>query len=187
MSYATARLLLGHLGIDCASDGMAETPRRFTQALAELTAGLRADPGVVKELLSRTFEPPGPEPQLILVRDIQFTSVCEHHLLPFTGTATVGYLPQPGARVVGVSKIPRLVEVLAARPQMQERLGYQVVSALDEHLATQGSACVLDALHTCMTLRGARSRTARMTTSNLSGEFLEDGRIREEFLALRPR
>jgi GTP cyclohydrolase I len=108
---------------------------------------------------------------------------CEHHILPFTGTATVGYLPQPGARVAGVSKLARLVEGFAGRPQMQERLGQQILEALEGNLAIQGAGCVIDAAHTCLTLRGPRSASAHMITSHLTGCFLE-APVRQEFLAL---
>jgi GTP cyclohydrolase I len=180
---AAAALLLDALGIDAAADGLAETPARFAAALAELTCGLRGpDPAV---WLARTFEPGSPHPSLISVTGLEFTSVCEHHVMVFYGTAAVCYLPQPGARIVGVSKLSRLVTGLAARPQIQERLGQQVVDALDRSLDIQGAGCLLSATHTCMTLRGARAgHSARMVTTNLTGRFLTEPELRGEFLAL---
>jgi GTP cyclohydrolase I len=117
------------------------------------------------------------------MRGISFTSVCEHHLLPFHGTAVVGYLPADGAQLAGASKLARLVEGFAGVPQMQERLGQQVVDALGAHLKIQGAGCILTATHTCLTLRGARNGEAQMVTSHLAGEFL-DAPVRGEFLAL---
>jgi GTP cyclohydrolase IA len=178
-----AEQFLESLDVDTVSPDMRRTPLRFAKALAELTRGLR-EPFDAGELLARQFDvAAGGHPQMVMLCGIPFTSVCEHHLLPFTGTASVAYLPQPGARVAGVSKLARLVEGLAARPQMQERLGEQVTGALGEHLKVQGAGCLIDAVHTCLTLRGPRAAGARMVTSHLSGCFL-DGTVRQEFLAL---
>jgi GTP cyclohydrolase I len=180
---AAAAMLLDALGIDTRADGLEATPARFAAALAELTCGLRGpDPGV---WLERTFPPGGPHPSMITVTGLEFSSVCEHHLLPFYGTAAVGYLPAPGARVVGVSKLSRLVTSLAARPQMQERLGQQVVDTIEARLATQGAACLITATHLCMTMRGARAGLpARMVTNHLTGRFLNEQSVRAEFLTL---
>lgn len=176
-----AGMLLGQLGIDCMSEDMQRTPRRMVEALAEITHGLRDfDP---EEVLTRQFDPPSQQPQMIFLEGIPFTSLCEHHILPFTGTATVAYLPQPGAKVAGISKLARLVAGYAARPQMQERLGQQIVDAIGKHLDVQGAACLIDAVHTCMTLRGAKAAGARMVTSHLTGCFF-DTPVRSEFLAL---
>ena len=138
-----ATALLTALGVVCNPDGMAETPARFAAALAELTAGLR-QPDPAAHLL-RTFEPGGPHPSMIAAAGLEFVSVCEHHMLPFYGTAAVAYLPHPGARVAGVSKLARLVAGYAARPQMQERLGRQVVDALAGQLDIQGAGCLITA------------------------------------------
>jgi GTP cyclohydrolase I len=176
-----ARFLLGHLGIRCDGE-LDETPMRMVRALAELTSSMRDgfDPA---PLLGRQFSPPGDVPQLVAVRGITFTSLCEHHVMPFTGTATVAYLPQPGAKIVGVSKIARLVQGYARQPQMQERIGYQVVTAISKHLDVQGAGCMISGDHTCMTLRGACSAGASMLTTHLSGCFF-DAPVRAEFLAL---
>ena len=109
---------------------------------------------------------------------------CEHHLLPFTGTATIGYLPEPGARIVGLSKLARVTQEYAARPQVQERLGDQIVTAITSNLDTLGAGCVLRAVHTCMTLRGARAAGAEMVTSHLTGRFRTDKAARDEFMVL---
>ena len=125
---------------------------------------------------------------MIAVAGLEFTSLCEHHLMPFYGLAAVAYLPSPGARVVGVSKLARLTAGLAARPQIQERLGAQVVDAITGRLDTQGAACCIDAIHTCMTQRGARAgQSARMITNHLTGRFLNEHPVRDEFLALTGR
>ena len=175
--------LLQALGIPADRDGLEETPARFAAALAELTAGLH-DPNPARHL-ERTFPPEGEHPSMITAKGLEFVSVCEHHLLPFYGVAAVAYLPEPGARVVGISKLARLVSGLAARPQMQEHLGAQVVAAITARLAVQGAACMIDAVHTCMTLRGARAGPdARMITNHLTGRFLNEHPVRDEFLAL---
>ena len=167
-----AATLLTALGMDIGAD-TERTPHRMVKALAELTANLRTP-----------FDPPAPGyTAMIIARDVAFTSVCEHHVLPFTGHATVAYVPQPGARIVGLSKLARLVTGYAARPQMQERLGEQVTAAIMTHLDAQGAGCVLSAVHTCLTLRGPRSSTASMTSSHLAGRFFEP-EMRAEFLAL---
>lgn len=178
---AAARTLLWHLGMDCAGE-LDDTPRRLVSALAELTSSNR-DGFNPKTVLARQFAPPGDVPQMIVVENITFTSVCEHHFLPFTGRATVAYLPSPGAKVVGLSKIPRLVEGFAAQPQMQERLGHLVVEAISKNLDVQGAGCTIRGEHTCMTLRGARARGASMLTNHLNGCFF-DNPVRAEFLAL---
>lgn len=176
-----ARQMLGVLGIDCADESTRDTPERFVRALLELTAGAAVDPD---RHLARTFPPPSGDPGIIVVPGIPFTAVCEHHLLPFTGTMTVGYLPAPGARVVGLSKLPRVAREYAARPQMQERLGDQVVRAIERCLEVDGAACVIRSVHSCMTLRGACVDGAAMVTSHMVGQFRQSAALRSEFLAL---
>jgi GTP cyclohydrolase IA len=178
---AGARAMLSSLGFDVDSPSQERTPHRMVAALAELASSVDGfDAG---EALARRFDPPSDVPQMIFLTGIPFTSLCEHHVLPFTGTATVAYLPAPGAKVAGVSKLARLVQGLAARPQMQERLGTQVVEAIGKHLDTQGAGCLIEAVHTCMTLRGPQAAGARMITSHLAGCFF-DTPVRGEFLAL---
>jgi GTP cyclohydrolase I len=177
---ASARLCY-ELGLDFTDPDLIDTPLRFVRALAELTRSVRS-PDLVESIMSRQFDGPD-RPQMIHVTGVEFTSVCEHHLLPFFGEVSVAYLPERGAKVIGVSKLPRLVEAIAARPMMQERLGEDVIACLEGYLSIQGAGVVITGNHTCMTLRGVRSRHARMVTTHLAGVFLE-GTVRAEFLTL---
>jgi GTP cyclohydrolase I len=174
-----ARAMLAALGLDCDSEETGDTPARLVGALAELTAGLELDPG---RHLAVTFPPPSADPPMVVVPGVPIVSVCEHHMLPFTGTATIAYLPV--GRIVGLSKLARVAQEYAARPQVQERLGDQIVATIDKHLETSGSACMIRAVHTCMTLRGARAAGAAMVTSHLTGRFRDDKAARAEFLTL---
>lgn len=159
--------MLDALGIAGAHDG--RTAGRHVRALAELTRGLAVDPCAH---LGVQFPPTSDEVQLIAAHAVPFTSVCEHHVLPFWGHATVAYLPKPGAAIVGLSKLARLVADYAARPQVQERLGEQVVSALMRELPAAGAAVAIRGVHTCMALRGARAGTAAaMLTLRATGEL----------------
>ncbi len=175
--------LLAALGIPCDTESTAATPARMAKALAELTAGQHLDPA---RHLAVTFPPEGERATLIAAVDVPFTALCEHHGLPFTGRAAVAYLPVPGARIVGLSKLARLVQEFAARPQVQERLGEQVVDALGAHLDVQGAACLIRSVHACMTLRGARAHGAAMVTTHLTGALHADPLRRTEVLALMP-
>ncbi|RGD62053.1 GTP cyclohydrolase I FolE [Kitasatospora xanthocidica] len=175
--------LLAALGIPCDTESTAATPRRMAKALAELTAGVRLDPA---RHLAVTFPPEGERAGLIAAVDVPFTALCEHHVLPFTGRAAVAYLPTPGARIVGLSKLARLVQEFAARPQVQERLGQQVVDALGAHLDIQGAGCLIRSQHACMTARGARAHGAAMVTTHLTGALHADLARRAEVLALMP-
>jgi GTP cyclohydrolase I len=159
--------------------GLVDTPERFLKAWLELTER----PGIPKLLLATTFDDADQAPdEMVVVGPVPFTSVCEHHLLPFEGWAFMAYIP--GHRgVVGLSKLPRLLEHYARRPQVQERLTAQITSALDEYVEPLGSACVVRATHTCATMRGVR-KPAPMTTSSLTGVFRENASARAEFLAL---
>lgn len=164
--------------------GDEDTPARFVKAMAELTAGLRDEDPL--RHLEVTFPPVSDEPGLVAVRGLPFTSVCEHHLLPFHGTATLAYLPKPAGRIVGLSKLARLVQELAARPQVQERLAAQVLDGLMTRLSCRGAAVGLSSVHTCMTLRGARTGPgAAMATVDYAGE-LADAPWRGEFAAMLP-
>jgi len=175
---AAAGLFLQALGVQTADPAgrgdLALTPRRFATAYAELLSPRSFD--------FTTFANTERYDELVLVRDIEFASVCEHHLLPFVGVAHVAYLPAD--RIVGLSKLPRLVEHYARRPQTQERLTTQVADGLEEHLDPRGVGVVLEAEHTCMSLRGARARGARTTTSALRGLVRSDPSSRAEFLTL---
>jgi len=174
-----ARAMLAALGINCEGEDTAATPARLVGALTEMTSGLEVDPA---RHLAVTFPAPSDDPPMVMVPGIPLVSVCEHHMLPFTGTATIAYLP--AGRIVGLSKLARVAQEYAARPQVQERLGDQIVATLDKHLNTYGSACMIRASHTCMTLRGARATGAAMVTSHLTGRFRDDGTARSEFLTL---
>ncbi|GAA2628441.1 GTP cyclohydrolase I [Actinomadura fulvescens] len=176
-----ARRLMTTLGFPVGDPGMTDTPARLVRAWCELSHGMHLDPG---RHLAVTFPPESPDPGLIAVTDVPFVSLCEHHLLPFTGTANVAYLPAPGASIVGLSKLARLVQEYAARPQVQERLGEQIVHALVSRLDCDGAACAITAEHSCMTLRGARSTGAQMETLHLKGAFQADPQLRENFLGL---
>lgn len=172
--------LLGSIkGEDPSREGLRETPVRFAKALGEYTAGYGQDP----YLLLKSFEETGYD-QLVIVRDIPFYSLCEHHLAPFFGTATVAYLPN--GRVVGLSKLARLVEVFARRLQVQERLTRQIAEALLSAcpLACLGSAVIVRARHLCMESRGIQRPGATTITSEMLGAFRDEPALRAEFLSL---
>ena len=170
---AVADLLLA-LGQDPAADHLLDTPRRVAAAYTEL---LNPVP-----FHMTTFPNGEGYDEMVLARDIPFTSLCEHHLLPFTGRASVAYLP--GERIVGLSKLARVVEMYARRLQVQERLTAQVADRLEESLQPRGVGVVLEAEHSCMSLRGVRATGSRTTTSALRGLIREDARTRQEFLSL---
>jgi GTP cyclohydrolase IA len=165
---------LAALGIELEGEALRETPARMARAYAEL---FDAQP-----FRLTTFPNDEGYDELVVARDIPFRTVCEHHLLPFSGVAHVGYLP--GERILGLSKLARLVEHFAARPQTQERLTKQVVNSLAARLHPRGAGVVLQAEHTCMTLRGVRARGSTTITSALLGTLRADARSRAEFLAL---
>lgn len=169
--------LLTWLGEDPGREGLRDTPRRVLRALAELTAGYQQDPAAI---LAREFTVAYDE--LVVVRAVPFWSLCEHHLLPFSGTAAVGYLPSD--RVVGLSKLVRLVECFARRLQLQERLTVAIAEALMDHLRARGAGVVLQARHACMECRGVRAMTAETVTSAMLGRFREDAAARAELLTL---
>jgi GTP cyclohydrolase I len=169
-----ARALLEALGLDTAAEGMADTPGRMARAYAEL---FTAHP-----FAATTFPNDEGYDELVLARAIPLRSVCEHHLLPFTGVAHVGYLP--GGRILGLSKLARVIEHFAARPQVQERLTQQVADWLHRELDAKGVGVVLEAEHTCMTLRGVQAVGARTVTSALRGVLRDSPSSRAEFFAL---
>jgi GTP cyclohydrolase IA len=172
-------MLLG-LGEDPNREGLVETPARLARALRELLAGTRQD---AADHLSRVFAQPHAGDDLVMLRGIQFVSVCEHHLLPFTGVAHVAYLPSHG-RVTGLSKLARTVDVFARRLQMQERLTAEIADALVDHLDPRGVAVVVEAEHSCLRLRGARKDDARMLTTAFRGAIEHDRALRGEVLSL---
>lgn len=174
------RALLALMGEDPDRDGLTETPARMVKAWLELAEA----PGDPATLLGKVFSDVAyPTDELVAVGPVPFTSICEHHLLPFTGTAWIAYLPSERG-VVGLSKLPRLLDHYAKRPQVQERLTTQVADALVAHLEPEAAACVVHATHTCMSLRGVQKQGSVMVTSVLRGRFKTDPAMRAEFLAL---
>jgi GTP cyclohydrolase I len=172
------RTLIRWAGDDPAREGLRDTPERVVKAYEEWFAGYDEDP---IELLKRTFEEVGGYDEIVLLRDIRFTSHCEHHMAPIIGRVHIGYLPD--RRVVGISKLARLVEVYARRLQIQERLTAEIADSLDEVLRPQGVAVVVEASHECMTTRGVRQSDVRMVTSRMLGVFRDNPATRNEFLA----
>jgi GTP cyclohydrolase IA len=169
-----AAAFLAALGVDCDSGGLADTPRRMTQAYADLLTP--------REFRLTTFDNDEGYDELVLARAIPIRSVCEHHLLPFVGTAHVGYLP--GRHILGLSKLARVVELFAHGPQVQERLTKQIADWLTTHLQPRGVGVVIEAEHLCMTLRGVQAVGATTITSTLLGTLREDPRSRAEFFTL---
>jgi GTP cyclohydrolase I len=170
------RTLLVELGEDPDRAGLAGTPERVRRMYGELTEGYHTDPDAL--LNKAAFEVDYDE--MVVVRDIEFFSLCEHHLLPFFGKAHVGYLPR--GRIIGLSKIPRVVDMYAHRLQLQERLTQQVAGFLMERLNPKGVGCVVEATHLCTVMRGVRKQEATMVTSSMLGTFRADARTRSEFL-----
>src|ERR1051325_747738 len=174
---SAVREILLAIGEDPDREGLARTPNRVARSYGELMAGLREDPRVhLRTVFNERYD------EVVLLRDITFHSLCEHHLLPFVGKAHVAYLPD--GKVVGLSKLARLVEGYARRPQVQERLTTQIADALMEELNPIGAACVIEATHTCMTIRGARKPGSTMVTSALRGIFKDNPASRSEVLSL---
>ena len=170
------RLFLKSIGEDPEREGLLDTPDRIGRACKELFAGLGHGP---EEVLKTRFKVDTDE--MVLVRDIELFSVCEHHLLPFHGVAHVGYIPQNG-QVAGLSKLARLVELYARRPQVQERLTQQILTALQTLLGTSNVAVSIDAVHYCVKARGIRDATSATTTTSLGGLFKSSQNTRQEFL-----
>jgi GTP cyclohydrolase I len=174
----TIRGLLEALGEDPGREGLRDTPRRVEQALRFLTQGYSADLDTVinDALFSVEYS------EMVIVRDIDFYSLCEHHLLPFFGRCHIAYIPD--GKVIGLSKMPRLVDVFARRLQVQERLTLQIAETLRTHVAPLGVAVVMEATHLCMAMRGVQKQNAVTTTSAMLGVFRDDARTRHEFLEL---
>ena len=175
---AAVRELLLAVGEDPDRDGLKETPARVARAYAEMFAGLRQEP---RQVLTTTFELEHDE--LVLVRDIEVFSVCEHHLVPFHGVAHVGYIPSADGRVAGLSKIARLVDLYARRPQLQERMTTQVADAMTEVVGARGVIVVIDCEHLCMSMRGVRKVGSRTVTSAVRGQ-LRNPATRAEAMSL---
>ena len=177
----SVRTLIRSIGEDPDREGLRDTPRRIAAMYQELFDGLDQDPVAV---LSVSFEEGHDE--MVILREIPFYSMCEHHFMPFHGEAHVGYLPD--GRIVGLSKIARALEIFARRPQVQERLTTDLAGCIEEVLQARGVGVVIEAEHTCMTARGVRKPGSRMVTSAMRGLFQSDANTRQEFLGLiRPR
>jgi GTP cyclohydrolase I len=175
---AAVHELLLAMGEDPEREGLRDTPARVARAYAELTAGLRQQP---EDVLTTTFDIGHDE--MVLVRDMELWSMCEHHLVPFTGVAHVGYIPSETGKITGLSKLARVVDVFAKRPQVQERLTTQVADALMEILEPRGVIVVIEAEHLCMTMRGVRKAGARTITSAVRG-IMHNAATRSEAMAL---
>jgi GTP cyclohydrolase I len=172
------RTLLLWSGEDPTREGLLDTPKRVVKAYSDWFSGYASDPA---EYLRRTFEEVGGYDEMIVLRDIEFESHCEHHMAPIIGRAHVGYVPAD--RVVGISKLARVVDGFARRFQVQEKLTAQIAQCIDETLRPRGVGVVIDASHECMTTRGVHKRGVSMITSQMLGSFREDARTRAEFLA----
>ena len=182
MLEETVRKLLEELGEDPNREGLVQTPRRVAEAYRFMTKGYKTDPKVV--LNNAVFEEQVDE--MITVRDIELYSLCEHHLLPFFGKAHVAYLPN--GKIIGLSKIPRIVDIYARRLQVQERLTRQIAETIQELLNPKGVAVIIECVHLCMTMRGVEKQNSVAVTSAMLGGFRSDARSRSEFLNLvRPR
>ena len=176
---AAVRILIEWAGDDPDREGLRDTPGRVARAYRELFAGYEADP---RDYLARTFEEVGGYDELVMLRDIRVVSFCEHHMLPFLGRAHVGYLPSD--RVVGISKLARVVHGFSRRLQIQEKLTAEIAGAICDILRPKGVGVVIVSEHSCMTMRGVNTPGSRLTTSHLLGEVRDDPRTRAEFFEL---
>ena len=171
------RTLLKWAGDDPSREGLADTPERVARAFEEWFSGYKEDP---EAYLERTFEEVEGYDEMVVLRDIRFESHCEHHLAPIIGRVHVGYLPNK--KVVGISKLARVVDAYAKRLQVQEKMNAQIANCIQKHLEPQGVAVVIEAAHQCMTTRGVHKSGVTMVTSTMLGAFREDARTRREFL-----
>jgi len=171
------RTLLRWAGDDPAREGLLETPKRVVKAYKDWFSGYESDPA---DYLRRTFEEVGGYDEMVVLRDISFESHCEHHMAPIIGRVHIGYLPTN--KVVGISKLARVVDGYARRFQVQEKLTAQIANCITEVLKPRGCGVVIDAVHQCMTTRGVHKRGVSMITSRMTGTFREDARTRAEFL-----
>ena len=176
---AAVRTLIRWAGDDPAREGLLDTPARVARSYRELFAGYEVDP---REYLERTFEEVGGYDELVVLKDIRFVSFCEHHMLPVVGKAHVGYLPTD--RVVGISKLARVVRGFARRLQIQEKMTAEIARTIHEVLRPEGVGVVIEAEHSCMTMRGVNVPGASLITSHLIGVVRDDPRTREEFMRL---
>lgn len=184
------RQLITIIGDDPQREGLIDTPKRVLKAYRELFSGYEyvrpdgtEDETAVKNVL-KIFED-GACDEMVILRNVRFNSFCEHHMLPFSGVAHIAYIPD--GKILGLSKLSRILDVYAKRLQVQERLTQQVTQALDTYLEPKGSACVIEATHSCMTCRGVRKEGGSMVTSSLTGAFREEQETRNEFMSLAVR
>ena len=176
---AAVRVLLAWAGDDPAREGLLDTPRRVTKAFNEYFSGYHEDPA---ETLSRTFTEVGGYDDIVMLRDIEFTSHCEHHIAPFVGRAHVAYLPTE--QVVGISKLARVVEIFARRLQTQETMTAQIANSICASLKPRGSAVMIEAVHTCMSMRGIGKRNVATITTQFTGEFKSNPAMQARFMEL---
>ena len=176
---AAVRTLIAWAGDDPTREGLLDTPRRVTKAYKEFFAGYEEDP---KAILSKTFKEVGGYDDIVMVKDIPFSSHCEHHMVPFVGKAHIAYLPHDG--VVGISKLARLVEAFSKRLQVQEVLTAQIIDAINEHLNPRGAAVMLEAEHMCMSIRGVHAHGAQTVTQRFTGVFAEEKAEQDRFFQM---
>jgi len=169
--------IIEHIDPEPYREGLVDTPDRIIRSWDKLYAGYKTDPGSIMTV----FENEGCD-QIVLLKNIELYSMCEHHMLPFFGKAHVAYIPDE--KIIGISKLARLVDIYARRLQIQERIGLQVVSTLMQYLKPKGAACVIEAKHMCMMMRGVGKQNSVMTTSSLRGAFLDKPEAREELMQL---
>lgn len=176
---AAVRTLIAWAGDDPGREGLLDTPRRVTKAYGEFFSGYLVDPA---EVLNRTFKEVGGYDDVVLVKDIPFSSHCEHHMVPFFGKVHIAYLPQDG--VVGLSKLARLVDMYARRLQVQENMTAQIIDAVNEQLNPRGAAVMIEAEHMCMSMRGVKAHGASTVTQRFTGVFAEDRDQQDRFFAM---
>jgi len=173
------RLILEGIGEDVERGGLKDTPARVARMYREIAGGVGEDPtGIVTVVEGADFD------EMIMVRDIPLYSICEHHLIPFSGQAHVAYVPNKAGQITGLSKIARVVDVLAKKPQVQERLTTEIAETLEKVLEPKGVAVVVEAIHLCMMMRGVEKQNSMLTTSMMLGSFRDHDRTRSEFLQL---
>ena len=171
-------LSLGDAGENPARDGLKDTPNRVARMWDELFSGYYDAEGRIERLMEKTFD--SDNENMVIVRDIDFFSTCEHHIMPFFGKVTIGYIPN--GKVLGISKLARLVEIFARRLQIQEQMTTQIADAIDKYLAPQGVMVIVEAMHTCMSARGAKAINAKTVTSEVRGVFKSNPETRKEFM-----
>ena len=174
--------ILEEIGDDPRREGLRDTPKRVARMYSELFSGIGVDP---RSALDAVFEDEGHHEEVVIVRDVPFYSMCEHHLVPFFGRAHIGYIPD--GKISGASKLARALEVVARRPQLQERMTSQLADAIDEVLKPEGSAVVIEAEHLCMSMRGVKKAGSQIVTAVTRGKFDKLGINKAEFLALLQR